>query len=121
MSFASIRFASFSPSSSLPYVFSLFLHSLSFFYALLSCLPPVVLLTVTYPLSFVVLSFLPPGAVHPLAFRATGCKSFPLQGRSNGRRDISRGTWPLDHRLRCCNRFSASCHVTSSEEDSEQC
>ncbi|KAJ6995852.1 hypothetical protein NC653_012659 [Populus alba x Populus x berolinensis] len=59
MSFASIRFASFSPSSSLPYVFSLFLHSLSFFYALLSCLPPVVLLTVTYPLSFFLLSFLP--------------------------------------------------------------
>jgi hypothetical protein len=35
-----------------------------------------------------------------------------LQGRNNGRRDISRGTWPLDHRLRCCSRFSASCTET---------
>jgi len=61
------------------------------------------------------------GAVHPLAFIARGCNRFPLQGRSNGRRDISRGIWPLDHRLRCCSRFSASCTVTSSEEDSEQC
>jgi len=42
----------FSPSFSLPYAFLLFLHSLSFFNALLSCLPPVFLLTVTSPLSF---------------------------------------------------------------------
>jgi len=40
--------------------------------------------------------FLPPlCAVHPLAFIARECKRFPLQGRSNGRRDISRGHGPL--------------------------
>jgi hypothetical protein len=30
-----------------------------------------------------------------LAFIARGCKRFPLQVRSNGRRDISRGHGPL--------------------------
>jgi len=34
-------------------------------------------------------------AVHPLAFIARGCKRFPLQGRSNGWKDISRGHGPL--------------------------
>ena len=67
-------------------------------------------------LCFLSISFsLPPcsfGAEHPLAFIARGCNCFPLQGRNNGRRDISRGTWPLDHRLRCCSRFSASCTET---------
>ena len=45
--------------------------------------------------SFLCRSFFFFCAVHPLAFIARGCKCFPLQGRSNGRRDISRGHGPL--------------------------